>query len=417
MTASSSADLKKPRFKILLIKILSHRRCCASIPCSTLCGGASRTAQIDSGSSRPSPGNCSGRYRAVRDVIEILTRSIDLQAFNDPADAVCKRGSAAKLRANAYDLVVDMHGRFRSPPSSSYLASSAPFKMVSTRPRTSVSWDAFPPKFSGRAPQACLARSAQGELAGRPHSGAATPDPCGQASPASARCSAWKPGPRFLPFPKGRPTSMPCSAARRAPTCSSPWLRARSGNQTLGHWQVSKVARRLYDKGAANGLVIGPGAPQAAGGCGWWHGSPQRGRCQAKPHWAAAAQRLIPPLGGSASRRPRPVAWRWRSGGRGGQRFQPQQLRFSVGPAGRRAGAVFPASVPAHPALRQLGRCPPGCAMYMEDVSPRSVIERNKTCRRRRRAPLAAQNTSFTTPDPGPLGGGPSYSSPGTRFA
>ena len=55
---------------------------------------------------------------------------------------------AAKLRATAYDLVVDMHGQFRTAALT--LATSAPARIGFDRPRSSV-WDASPRKFPEQA--------------------------------------------------------------------------------------------------------------------------------------------------------------------------------------------------------------------------------------------------------------------------
>jgi len=55
---------------------------------------------------------------------------------------------AAKLRAASYDLVVDMHGQFRTAALT--LATGAPVRIGFDRPRASV-WDASPRKFSEQA--------------------------------------------------------------------------------------------------------------------------------------------------------------------------------------------------------------------------------------------------------------------------
>ena len=55
---------------------------------------------------------------------------------------------ASKLRANAYDLVVDMHGQFRTAVFT--LASGAPVRIGFDRPRAKV-WDASPRSFSAEA--------------------------------------------------------------------------------------------------------------------------------------------------------------------------------------------------------------------------------------------------------------------------
>src|SRR5215831_4325708 len=83
---------------------------------------------------------------AITNIIEF-----EREAWSRPwrlAPFVSYAGLAAKLRAAGYDLIVDMHGQFRTAALT--LATGAPARIGFDRPRASV-WDASPRKFPEQA--------------------------------------------------------------------------------------------------------------------------------------------------------------------------------------------------------------------------------------------------------------------------
>ena len=83
---------------------------------------------------------------AITNVIEFARE--DWSRPWTPAPFVSYARLAAKLRANGYDLVVDMHGQFRTAVFA--LATGAPVRIGFDRPRARV-WDASPRTFSAEA--------------------------------------------------------------------------------------------------------------------------------------------------------------------------------------------------------------------------------------------------------------------------
>ena len=144
--SSSSADLSNRDFrKILLIKLSAVGDVVHTIPVLNKLRRRYPSARID-WLVTPAIAELLRHNPAISNVIEFTredwSRPWTLTPFVNYARL------AAGLRANAYDLVVDMHGQFRTAVFT--LASAAPVRIGFDRPRAGV-WDASPRKFSAEA--------------------------------------------------------------------------------------------------------------------------------------------------------------------------------------------------------------------------------------------------------------------------
>jgi heptosyltransferase I len=143
---SPSADLRDRAFgKILLIKLSAVGDVVHTIPVLNKLRRRYPQAQLD-WLVTPAIAELLRHNPAINNVIEFAredwSRPWTLKPFVSYAQL------AAKLRANAYDLVVDMHGQFRTAVFA--LATGAPVRVGFDRPRARV-WDASPRTFSAEA--------------------------------------------------------------------------------------------------------------------------------------------------------------------------------------------------------------------------------------------------------------------------
>ena len=141
-----TADLKSRDFrKILLIKLSAVGDVVHTIPVLNALRRRYPSAQID-WLVTPAIAELLRHNPAISNVIEFArddwSKPWTLTPFVNYARL------AGKLRANAYDLVVDMHGQFRT--AMSVLATGAPVRVGFDRPRASV-WDASPRSFPAQA--------------------------------------------------------------------------------------------------------------------------------------------------------------------------------------------------------------------------------------------------------------------------
>jgi heptosyltransferase I len=141
-----SADLRDRAFgKILLIKLSAVGDVIHTIPVLNKLRRHYPQAQLD-WLVTPAIAELLRHNPAIGNVIEFARedwlRPWTLKPF------VSYARLAAKLRANAYDLVIDMHGQFRTAVFA--LASGAPVRIGFDRPRARV-WDASPRTFSAEA--------------------------------------------------------------------------------------------------------------------------------------------------------------------------------------------------------------------------------------------------------------------------
>jgi lipopolysaccharide heptosyltransferase I len=142
----ASADLKSRDFrKILLIKLSAVGDVVHTIPVLNALRRRYPSARID-WLVTPAIAELLRHNPAIANVIEFTrddwSKPWTLTPFVNYARL------AAKLRANAYDLVVDMHGQFRTAVL--VAASGAPVRIGFDRPRGSV-WDASPRRFPEEA--------------------------------------------------------------------------------------------------------------------------------------------------------------------------------------------------------------------------------------------------------------------------
>jgi lipopolysaccharide heptosyltransferase I len=142
----SPADLTRDDFrKILLIKLSAVGDVVHTIPVLNKLRRRYPTAQLD-WLVTPAIGELLRHHPAITKVIEF-----EREAWSSPwrlTPFVSYARLAAKLRAAAYDLVVDMHGQFRTAALT--LATGAPARIGFDRPRASV-WNASPRKFPEQA--------------------------------------------------------------------------------------------------------------------------------------------------------------------------------------------------------------------------------------------------------------------------
>jgi lipopolysaccharide heptosyltransferase I len=142
----SPADLTRRDFrKILLIKLSAVGDVVHTIPVLNKLRLRYPTAQLD-WLVTPAIAELLRHHPAITNVIEF-----EREAWSTPwrlAPFACYARLAAKLRRAAYDLVVDMHGQFRTAALT--LATGASARIGFDRPRASV-WDASPRKFPEQA--------------------------------------------------------------------------------------------------------------------------------------------------------------------------------------------------------------------------------------------------------------------------
>jgi heptosyltransferase I len=143
---SSSADLRSRDFrKILLIKLSAVGDVIHTIPVLNKLRRHYPAAQLD-WLVTPAIAELLRHNPAISNVIEFAREDWSKPWTLTPF--VSYGRLAAKLRANAYDLVVDMHGQFRTAVFT--LATGAPVRIGFDRPRARV-WDASPRTFSAEA--------------------------------------------------------------------------------------------------------------------------------------------------------------------------------------------------------------------------------------------------------------------------
>jgi heptosyltransferase I len=143
---SSSADLRSRDFrKILLIKLSAVGDVIHTIPVLNKLRRRYPAAQLD-WLVTPAIAELLRHNPAISNVIEFAREDWSKPWTLTPF--VSYGRLAAKLRANAYDLVVDMHGQFRTAVFT--LATGAPVRIGFDRPRARV-WDASPRTFSAEA--------------------------------------------------------------------------------------------------------------------------------------------------------------------------------------------------------------------------------------------------------------------------
>jgi heptosyltransferase-1 len=140
------ADLTRRDFrKILLIKLSAVGDAVHTIPLLNKLRRRYPTAQLD-WLVTPAIAELLRHHPAITNVIEFEREAWSTPWRLTPFASYARL--AAKLRAAAYDLVVDMHGQFRTAALT--LATGAPARIGFDRPRASV-WDASPRKFPEQA--------------------------------------------------------------------------------------------------------------------------------------------------------------------------------------------------------------------------------------------------------------------------
>ena len=395
--SSSSVDLKSRDFrKILLIKLSAVGDVVHTIPVLNALRRRYPSAQID-WLVTPAIAELLRHNPVISNVIEFTrddwSKPWTLTPFANYARL------AAKLRANAYDLVVDMHGQFRTAVF--VLATGAPVRIGFDRPRASV-WDASPRSFPAEARKHAWQGAREGSwLAYTHHILVPTLDinavdrylsvgPILGLEP--------RPPDFSLPVPQAASTSVDVLLRERG-LAGAPLLAMAPGTVwETKHWGTDKfaeVARHFLRNGFAVALMgsrrervvceevarLAPGAVDIAGETTLTELAALIGRSTISVTNDSGPMHLAVALD-------RPVV----------SIFGPTDPVWS-GPYGR-AGAVLQAGVPCSPCLlRQLSRCRYG-HVCMENVSARAVIERiehvlgaSGTI-----APVAvaAQNTSFT---------------------
>jgi heptosyltransferase I len=142
----SPADLTRDDFrKILLIKLSAVGDVAHTIPVLNKLRRRYPTAQLD-WLVTPAIAELLRHHPAITNVIEFERKDWSTPWRLTPFVAYARL--AARLRAATYDLVVDMHGQFRTAALT--LATGAPARIGFDRPRASV-WDASPRKIPEQA--------------------------------------------------------------------------------------------------------------------------------------------------------------------------------------------------------------------------------------------------------------------------
>ncbi len=143
---SPPADLRHRDFdKILLIKLSAVGDVIHTIPVLNKLRRRYPTTQLD-WLVKPAIGELLRHHPAVSNVID-FDRGVGTALWR-PMSLFGYARLAAKLRGAGYDLVVDLHGQFRTAILA--VATGAPVRIGFDRPRASI-WDASPRKFSQEA--------------------------------------------------------------------------------------------------------------------------------------------------------------------------------------------------------------------------------------------------------------------------
>ena len=391
----SSADLKCRDFrKILLIKLSAVGDVAQTMPVLNKLRQRYSSAQID-WLVTPAIAELLRHNPAISNVIEFArddwSRPWTLTPFVNYARL------ASRLRADGYDLVIDLHGQLRTAVF--VLATGAPVRIGFDRPRASV-WRATPRAFSAEARKHAWQGAREGSWLAYTHH---IPVPNLDVHAVDRYLGV---GP-MLNLPEGPPDfSFPLPQAanasvdallRRHGLAGSPLITMAPGTiWETKHWgsgKFAEVARHFIGKDFAVALVgsrrertvckevarLAPGAVDLAGDttltelAGLIRRSAISVANDSGPmHLAVALDRPVVGVFG-----PTDPVW--------------------IGPYGRPGGALR-AGVPCSPCLlRQLSRCRHG-HICMENVSARSVIERmEQMLGASAGTPLAAaQDTSFT---------------------
>ena len=370
---SPSAELRSRDFrKILLIKLSAVGDVIHTIPVLNKLRRRYPSAQLD-WLVTPAIAELLRHNPAITNVIEFARE--DWSRPWTPAPFVSYARLAAKLRANAYDLVVDMHGQFRTAVFA--LATGAPVRIGFDRPRARV-WDASPRTFSAEARKHAWQGAREGSwLAYTDH----IPVPTLDLHAVDRYLSV---GP-ILGFEEGPPDfSFPIPPAasaniesllRRHDIAGAPLVVMAPGTiWETKHWGTDKfaeVARHFLQKGFAVALMgsrreraiceevarLAPGSVDVAGETTLTELAALVRRSAISVTNDSGPMHLAVALG-------RPVV----------SVFGPTDPIW-IGPYGR-ADAVLRAGVPCSPCLlRQLSRCRHD-HVCMENVSARAVIER-----------------------------------------
>jgi lipopolysaccharide heptosyltransferase I len=370
---SPSAELRTRDFrKILLIKLSAVGDVIHTIPVLNKLRRRYPSAQLD-WLVTPAIAELLRHNPAVTNVIEFARE--DWSRPWTPAPFVSYARLAAKLRANAYDLVVDMHGQFRTAVFA--LATGAPVRIGFDRPRARV-WDASPRTFSAEARRHAWQGAREGSwLAYTDHIPVPTLD-----LHAVDRYLSVGPilgleeGPPDFSFPIPPAASANIeSLLRRHAIAGAPLVAMAPGTiwetKPWGTDKFAEVARHFLQKGFAVALMgsrrertvceevarLAPGSIDVAGETTLTELAALVRRSAISVTNDSGPMHLAVALG-------RPVV----------SVFGPTDPIW-IGPYGR-ADAVLRAGVPCSPCLlRQLSRCRHD-HVCMENVSARAVIER-----------------------------------------
>ena len=370
---SPSAELRSRDFrKILLIKLSAVGDVIHTIPVLNKLRRRYPSAQLD-WLVTPAIAELLRHNPAITNVIEFARE--DWSRPWTPAPFVSYARLAAKLRANGYDLVVDMHGQFRTAVFA--LATGAPVRIGFDRPRARV-WDASPRTFSAEARKHAWQGAREGSwLAYTDHIPVPTLD-----LHAVDRYLSVGPilgleeGPPDFSFPIPQAASANIeSLLRRHDIAGAPLVAMAPGTiWETKHWGTDKfaeVARHFLQKGFAVALMgsrrertvceevarLAPGSVDVAGETTLTELAALVRRSAISVTNDSGPMHLAVALG-------RPVV----------SVFGPTDPIW-IGPYGR-ADAVLRAGVPCSPCLlRQLSRCRYD-HVCMENVSAPAVIER-----------------------------------------
>ena len=405
-----SADLKSRDFrKILLIKLSAVGDVVQTMPVLNALRRRYPSAQID-WLVTPAIAELLRHNPAISNVIEFArddwSKPWTLTPFVNYARL------AARLRADGYDLVVDMHGQFRTAVF--VLATGAPVRIGFDRPRASV-WRCFAAKLF-RPKRANMRGKARARAAGSP---TRTIFRCRRSIfmrstviSASVRCSACRrPAPDFpFPFPKQRTrASTRCCASAALPgRLSSPWRRARSGKPSIG---APASSPRWRGTSSRKGFAVALMGSRRERDCVRRRGTarPRCGRYRRRHHTDRARRRSSAARPSASPTIPGPMHLAVALDRPVVEHFRPD--RSGLDRAVWAAGAVLQAGVPCSPCLlRQLSRCRHG-HVCMEDVSARTVIDRMEHDARRERPahPRRCAEHILYGRLTGPLSGGPHF--------
>jgi heptosyltransferase I len=390
-----TADLKKRDFRrILLIKLSAVGDVVQTIPLLNALRRRYPSAQID-WLVTPAIADLLRHNPAISNVIEFARE--DWSRPRTPTPYVNYARLASKLRASMYDLVLDVHGQFRTAVF--VLASGAPVRIGFDRPRKGV-WDASPRHFPEEARKHAWQGAREGSWLAYTHH---IPVPTLDIHAVDRYLSV---GPMLgleagppdfsFPIPPAASESVDALLRDRALAGAPLLLMAPGTIWETKHWGTEKfaeVARHFLHRGFAVALMgsrrervvceevarLAPGAVDIAGETTLTELAALIRRStisvtndSGPMHFAVALGRPVVSIFG-----PTDPIW--------------------IGPYGR-AGAVLRAGVPCSPCLlRQLSRCRFG-HVCMENVSARAVIERMEDVINGSgsAASFAVQSTSFT---------------------